>query len=174
MYTFVTKIGMQKILVILWLDWNPITLVLIWKVLRQAFRWYHYFWDPSTFGWVIIKLKSDITFWNFLKIPSVLKELKLLLYDLSYVSSYGGRMTIIREFPECYMNVKMNGCIINHVNLWVLVILRLFIPQASQPLEMADQLLFLRTNMWFCVHIAHEYLHLVHNQKEQKVEWLCE
>jgi hypothetical protein len=44
---------MQKILTILRLYWNPITLVLIWKVLRQAFRWYHYFKNPSTFGWVI-------------------------------------------------------------------------------------------------------------------------
>jgi hypothetical protein len=45
---------MQKILVILQLyNWNPITLVLIWKVLRQAFRWYHCFWNPSTFGQVI-------------------------------------------------------------------------------------------------------------------------
>jgi hypothetical protein len=34
---------MQKILVILGLYWNPITLVLIWKALRQAFRSYHYF-----------------------------------------------------------------------------------------------------------------------------------
>jgi hypothetical protein len=34
------------------LYWNPITLALIWKVLRQAFRWYYYFWNPSTFGWV--------------------------------------------------------------------------------------------------------------------------
>jgi hypothetical protein len=32
-----------KILVILLLDGNPITLVLIRKVLRQAFRWYQYF-----------------------------------------------------------------------------------------------------------------------------------
>jgi hypothetical protein len=44
------NIRMQKILVILRLDWNPITLVLIWKVLRQAFRWSHYFLNPSTFG----------------------------------------------------------------------------------------------------------------------------
>jgi hypothetical protein len=51
--TSVIKIGMQKILVILRLYWNPITLVLIWKVLRQAFRSYHYFWNPSTFGGVI-------------------------------------------------------------------------------------------------------------------------
>jgi hypothetical protein len=51
--TFVTKIRMQKILVILQLYLNPITLVLIWKVLRQAIRWYHYFWNPSTFGRVI-------------------------------------------------------------------------------------------------------------------------
>jgi hypothetical protein len=28
--------------------WNPITLVLIWKVLRQAFKWYH-FLNPSNF-----------------------------------------------------------------------------------------------------------------------------
>jgi hypothetical protein len=39
-----------KILVILRFYWNPTTLVLIWKVLRQAFRWYHYFGNPSTFG----------------------------------------------------------------------------------------------------------------------------
>jgi hypothetical protein len=50
---FVTNIKMTKILVILRLYWNPMTLVLIWKVLRQAFRWYHYFWYPSTFGWVL-------------------------------------------------------------------------------------------------------------------------
>jgi hypothetical protein len=43
----------KKILVIWRFYWNPITLVLIWKVLRQAFRWYHYFWHPSTLGWVI-------------------------------------------------------------------------------------------------------------------------
>jgi hypothetical protein len=56
-----------KILVILRLYWNIGThlkgietsfqvvplFLLIWKVLRQAFRWYHYFWNPSTFGWVI-------------------------------------------------------------------------------------------------------------------------
>jgi hypothetical protein len=41
---------MQKILVILQLYWNPITLVLNWKVLRQAFRWYHDCLNPSTFG----------------------------------------------------------------------------------------------------------------------------
>jgi hypothetical protein len=51
--TFVTKIRMQKILVILRFYWNLITLVLIWKVLRRAFRWCHYFLNPSTFGWVI-------------------------------------------------------------------------------------------------------------------------
>jgi hypothetical protein len=51
--TFVTKIRMQNILVILHLYWNTITLVLIWKVLRQAFTWYHYIWNPSTFGRVI-------------------------------------------------------------------------------------------------------------------------
>jgi hypothetical protein len=45
---------MEKILVILQLYRNSMTLVLIWKVvLRQAFRWYHYFWNPSTFGRVI-------------------------------------------------------------------------------------------------------------------------
>jgi hypothetical protein len=42
-----------KILAIFRLYWNPITLVLIWKVLRQAFRWCQYFWNPSTFGRVI-------------------------------------------------------------------------------------------------------------------------
>jgi hypothetical protein len=51
--TFVTKIRMQKILAILRLCWNPITLVLIWKVLRKGFSWYHCFRNPSTFGWVI-------------------------------------------------------------------------------------------------------------------------
>jgi hypothetical protein len=43
----------KNILVIVRLYWNPITMVLIWKVLRQAFRWYHYIWNPSIFGWVI-------------------------------------------------------------------------------------------------------------------------
>jgi hypothetical protein len=37
--TFVTKIRIQNILVILQLYWNPITLVFIRMVLRQAFRW---------------------------------------------------------------------------------------------------------------------------------------
>jgi hypothetical protein len=39
---------------------HPITLpaVLIWKVLRQAFRSYHYLWNPSTFGWVIALFES--------------------------------------------------------------------------------------------------------------------
>jgi hypothetical protein len=73
--TFVTKIRMQKdidsfttqlksfhfwvsyisfwnFLKIWRLYWNPITLVFIWKVLRQAFRSYYYFWNPSTFEWV--------------------------------------------------------------------------------------------------------------------------
>jgi hypothetical protein len=45
---------MQNILVILQLYWNSMTLVLIWKVLRQAFRSYHYFGNPSTFGRVIL------------------------------------------------------------------------------------------------------------------------
>jgi hypothetical protein len=66
--TFVTNIRMQKILVILWLYWNPITLVFIWKVLRQAFRRFNYFRNPSTV--------SSITFWNFLKILSVFKVFK--------------------------------------------------------------------------------------------------
>jgi hypothetical protein len=35
------------------LHWNPIALVLIWRILTQAFRWYHYFWNPPTFGSVI-------------------------------------------------------------------------------------------------------------------------
>jgi hypothetical protein len=50
---------MQKILVILQLYWNSITLVLIWKVLRQAFRWYHYFWNPSTFEIVISQFSQN-------------------------------------------------------------------------------------------------------------------
>jgi hypothetical protein len=67
--TFVTKIRMQKILVILRLYWNPIILVVIWKVLRQAFMWYFYFWNPSLFGWVIS------LFCHFFKIPSIFKGL---------------------------------------------------------------------------------------------------
>jgi hypothetical protein len=43
----------KQILAIVRLYWNPITLVLIWKVLRQAFRWYYYFLNPSTSGRVI-------------------------------------------------------------------------------------------------------------------------
>jgi hypothetical protein len=35
--------------------------VLIWrKVLRQAFRWYHYFGNPSTFGRVISLFETQI------------------------------------------------------------------------------------------------------------------
>jgi hypothetical protein len=65
----------QKILapVILQLYRNLITLVLIWKVLRQAFRWYHYFWNPSNKSFQF--RVNYITFWNFLKIPSVFKGL---------------------------------------------------------------------------------------------------
>jgi hypothetical protein len=66
--TFVTKIRMLIILII-----NPITLVLIWKVLRLAFGWYHYFWNPSTFGWVIS------LFWIFSK---CLQSLKCLWFGL--------------------------------------------------------------------------------------------
>jgi hypothetical protein len=45
---------LKGIILVIWrLYWNPITLVLIWKVLRQAFRSYHYFWNPSTFGRVM-------------------------------------------------------------------------------------------------------------------------
>jgi hypothetical protein len=51
---FVTKIIMQKILVILWLYWNPITLVLIWRVLRQAFRWCHKLFLKSFHFWAIL------------------------------------------------------------------------------------------------------------------------
>jgi hypothetical protein len=40
--TFVTKIRIQKKLVILRHHWNPIKLVLIWKVLRQAFMSYQH------------------------------------------------------------------------------------------------------------------------------------
>jgi hypothetical protein len=77
--TFVTKIRMQKILVILRLYWNPITLVLIWKVVRQAFRWYHYFWNPSTLWWQL---------YNFLKlkIPSVIKWLKFIFFCVIFWS----------------------------------------------------------------------------------------
>jgi hypothetical protein len=39
-------------------------------VLRQVFKWDHYFCNPSTFG-------SYITFWNFLKIHSVFKSVNL-------------------------------------------------------------------------------------------------
>jgi hypothetical protein len=69
--TFVTKIRMQKILVICLLYWNPITLVFIWKVLRQAFGWYHYFSDPSTFGWVMSRFEIFSKYLQSLKSQSI-------------------------------------------------------------------------------------------------------
>jgi hypothetical protein len=52
-----SKIRIPKQLLVILDYWYPILLVHVpfWKVhvLRQAFRWYHYFWNPSTFGWII-------------------------------------------------------------------------------------------------------------------------
>jgi hypothetical protein len=100
--TFVTKIRMQTY----WLFddyWNPITLVLIWKALRQAFRWYHYFWA------------SSITFWNFLKIPSGYPQLMCLLAILDgctcWLSSHGCKPVYIGPVLSVSLVVVSFGCL---------------------------------------------------------------
>jgi hypothetical protein len=49
---------------------NPSTLVLIVKLLRQAFKWYHWRSDRDSLGANVSKLEF------FLKISSVLEELR--------------------------------------------------------------------------------------------------
>jgi hypothetical protein len=101
---FCTKIRMQNELVILRLYWNPITLVFIWKVLRQAFRWYHYFLNLSTFGWVIslfkifskylqsLLIENNCSFGNFSS-----SEHRMLFLTLSMPKSAGHTHYIYTE-----------------------------------------------------------------------------
>jgi hypothetical protein len=141
--SFVTKIRMQKILVILRLYWNPITLVLIWKVLsiETSFQVTPLFLKSYHF------CVSSNTFWNFLKIPLVLKELKWLQHAIQ-------RIILLQILPVLTELIALPGAnpqvtagsllclgeLCQNLKAHAIPSLPLFMPRLIQVLKNYDQL----------------------------------
>jgi hypothetical protein len=136
-----------KILVILLLYWNPITLSL-----NSFERWYHYFLNPSTFGWVI---SLFVIFLKYLQ--SGLRNTENLLWlwfepqrTLDCWSNALPKL-IWSRFPDSLWSFRLFSrfSVVNQLSSWFLPF-----PQRSaiSPFHMSTYSIVKSENMKQCIH----------------------